>query len=262
MATLAPSGYQQPPVSKAQPFFTPKLFEFLIELRYNNNRRWFEANKSRYQETVKEPFVRFIEALAPRLEAINPAYSASPKSLFRIHRDTRFSPDKTPYKTHAAAQFRHIQASRDVHAPGFYMHLEPGACFLGGGIWMPDPETLRPIRAAIARQDYRWLELRKTLPISEEDKLKRPPKDHDSHHPLVEDLKLKSFIATFSLSEEEVCSVKLLDKVSKAFEKTNRLNVFLCQVLGFEGQQEAGGYKLKSKDRWKREGRGKVKSLS
>ena len=220
-------------VAKTQNHFTPELFEFLLELRYNNNRQWFEANKQRYETVVKQPFVRFVEALAPRLEKINPAYTASSKSLFRIHRDTRFSPDKTPYKTHAAAQFRHIQASRDVHAPGFYMHLGPGECFLGGGIWMPEPEIVKRIRAAIARQDYRWLELRKTLPISDEDKLKRPPKDYAADHPLIEDLKLKSFIVGFDLSEEEVCSPKLLDKVTKAFEKTNRLNVFLCDVLGF-----------------------------
>jgi uncharacterized protein (TIGR02453 family) len=218
--------------TKAKTYFTPELFAFLIELRYNNNRPWFEANKGRYEAVIKQPFISFIEALAPKLEAISPAYSASAKSLFRIHRDTRFSPDKTPYKTHAAAQFRHLQGGRDVHAPGFYMHLEPGECFLGGGIWMPEPEIVGRIRAAIARQDYRWLELRKALPISDEDKLKRPPKGYEASHPLIEDLKLKSFTVGFELSEEEVCSPKLLGKVTKAFERTNRLNGFLCEVLG------------------------------
>ncbi|WP_147372912.1 DUF2461 domain-containing protein, partial [Calidithermus terrae] len=158
------------------PYFSPELFNFLLELRYNNDRAWFQANKARYEQHVKGPFLRFIADLAPHLEALNPAYTANERSLFRIHRDTRFSHDKSPYKTHAAAQFRHLLASSDVHAPGFYLHLEPGQSGVGGGLWQPGPEDLARVRAAIARQDFRWIEVKRAVPLSEEDKLKRPPK--------------------------------------------------------------------------------------
>ncbi|RIH87746.1 DUF2461 domain-containing protein [Calidithermus roseus] len=213
------------------PYFTPELFKFLLELRYNNDRAWFQANKSRYEQHVRAPFLRFITDLAPHLQALNPAYTASERSLFRIYRDTRFSADKSPYKTHAAAQFRHLLASGDVHAPGFYLHLEPGESGVGGGLWQPDPENLARVRAAIARQDFRWLEVRRAVPLSEEDKLKRPPKGFEPNHPLIEDLKLKSFVTWFPLSDEEVCSGGFLGLVLEHLTQTNQLVSYLCEVL-------------------------------
>lgn len=213
------------------PYFSPELFNFLLELRYNNDRAWFQANKARYEQHVKGPFLRFIADLAPHLEALNPAYTANERSLFRIHRDTRFSHDKSPYKTHAAAQFRHLLASSDVHAPGFYLHLEPGQSGVGGGLWQPGPEDLARVRAAIARQDFRWIEVKRAVPLSEEDKLKRPPKGFDPAHPLIEDLKLKSFIAWFPLSDEEVCSAAFMDRVLEALRRTDALVSYLCEVL-------------------------------
>ncbi len=230
---------------KAQTFFTSELFDFLIELRYNNNRPWFQANKARYEAVVRQPMLRFIEAFAPRLIAINPAYVADAKSLFRIYRDTRFSAEKVPYKTHVAAQFR-FMGNRDVHAPGFYLHLEPEECYIGGGIWMPEPEVVKRIRAVIDRQDYRWLELKKQIPISDEDKLKRPPKGFEASHPLIEDLKLKSFITGFELSEKQVCSPELLEEVEKHYRKVDKLVRFLNDVLDFQAEgdkQQAMGKK-------------------
>lgn len=217
--------------SSANTYFSPELFHFLLELRYNNHRVWFQANKPRYEEYIRRPFLRFIEDFASYLNRINPAFTAEAKSLFRIYRDTRFSYDKTPYKTHAAAQFRHI-LGRDVHAPGFYLHLEPDNCFIAGGIWLPEAEPTLRIRQAIARWDPRWLAVKKDgPPLSQEDKLKRAPKGFDPHHPLVEDLKLKSFIAWVAFSEEEVCSPDFLEKVSQACQRLNPLVDFLCDVL-------------------------------
>ncbi|MDX2004542.1 MAG: TIGR02453 family protein [Meiothermus sp.] len=229
---------------KPAPYFTPELFHFLLELRYNNNRPWFQANKKRYEAVVKAPMLRFIADFAPSLKRINPAYEANSRSLFRIARDTRFSANKDPYKAHAAAQFRYL-GSRDVHAPGFYLHLEPDGCFAGGGIWMPEPEPLKRIREAIARQDFKWLELRRRVPISDEDKLTRPPKGFDKDHPLIEDLKLKSHITFFPIAEEEVCSHHLLGVVEKHFKKTDTLVRFLNLVLGFA--EGAGERKVRSK---------------
>jgi len=159
--------------SSANTYFSAELFHFLLELRYNNHRAWFQANKPRYEEYIRRPFLRFIEDFAPYLKRISPAFTAEAKSLFRIYRDTRFSYDKTPYKTHAAAQFRHI-LGRDVHAPGFYLHLEPDNCFIAGGIWLPEAEPTLRIRQAIARWDPRWMAVKKDgPPLSQEDKL--PP---------------------------------------------------------------------------------------
>lgn len=220
-------------LSNRQTYFEPELFQFLIELRFNNHRAWFQANKHRYDALVRQPFLRFIEDFAPRLGRISPDYVASPRSLFRIHRDTRYSANKAPYKTHAAAQFRH-RLCQDVHMPGFYIHLEPDNCFLGAGMWMPEPENLRRIRAAIARQDPRWLRLRKQFELDGEGKLVRPPRGYSADHPLIEDLKQRSFTVSYSLAEDEVLSEQLPDTVAKVFRKLLPLNQFLSEVLLLE----------------------------
>jgi len=139
--------------------FTPKLFQFLKALEKNNNRDWFLANKDRYEAHVREPLLQFIADFAPKLQKVSPHFLAIPKtvggSMFRIYRDTRFSKDKRPYKTAAAAHFRH-EVGRDVHAPGFYLHLEPGAVFAGAGIWHPDGKTLNRIRQAMVEDPGVW----------------------------------------------------------------------------------------------------------
>lgn len=134
-------------------YFGKELFQFLAELSLNNDRTWFNANKARYERDVKQPLLAFIEDFQVPLKRINPHFVADPRpaggSMFRIYRDTRFGKDKTPYKTHAAAHFRH-DATGDVHTPGFYLHLEPMNVMCGAGIWKPDGPTLLRIREAIA----------------------------------------------------------------------------------------------------------------
>ena len=121
--------------------FTNKTFKFLRDIEKNNNRDWFEANKHHYEEYIREPSLAYIEAMAPYLKKISPHFIASPKkvggSLMRIYRDVRFGKDKTPYKTNIGIQFRH-SAGKDVHAPGFYLHIENNEVFVGAGIWRPD----------------------------------------------------------------------------------------------------------------------------
>ena len=133
--------------------FRPAMFTFLNDLAANNDREWFAENKARYEEHVKEPGLEFVNDFAPYLEKLSPHFVADSRpnggSLFRIYRDTRFSKDKTPYKTNTGLQFRH-EAAKDVHAPGYYMHLQPRQCFVGLGIWMPDGPATRKIREAIA----------------------------------------------------------------------------------------------------------------
>ena len=122
-------------MSKA--YFTPELFVFLKQLKRNNRRDWFLKNRERYEETVRQPCLRLITDLGLRLPAISTwiVTSAKPNggSLMRIYRDTRFSKDKTPYKTNVGMSFWHAGSSEEIHAPGFYLHFSPGESFLAGG---------------------------------------------------------------------------------------------------------------------------------
>ena len=220
--------------------FSPRLFGFLRELAANNDRDWFNANKARYEADVREPALEFISAFGPRLDRISPHFLADARpvggSLFRIHRDTRFSKDKSPYKTHTGIFFRHA-ASKDVHAPGFYLHLEPGQVFAGAGIWRPDGATARRIREAIDADPAGWKRATrgKRFAASWElggDKLKRPPAGFAGDHPLVEDLKRKDFIAMTKLRQSDVTAVGFADDFAKRCSAAAPLVGFLCEATG------------------------------
>ena len=133
-------------------YFSRELFEFLGELALNNNREWFHANKSRYESVVRDSLLEFVADFAEPLSKISSHFVADPRpsggSMFRIYRDVRFSKDKSPYKTMAAAHFSHERA-KEVPAPGFYLHLAPAESFVGVGIWHPDATTLKNIRDTI-----------------------------------------------------------------------------------------------------------------
>ncbi|MGH3129774.1 MAG: DUF2461 domain-containing protein [Gaiellaceae bacterium] len=225
---------------RARRSFSPALFAFLSELQENNDREWFKANKRRYEDTVQEPALEFIAAFAPLLRGISPHFVADPRpvggSLFRIYRDIRFGKDKTPYKTHTGIQFRHEQA-RDVHAPGFYLHLEPGRVFAAAGIWRPDGPTLAKIREAIATEPERWTEATRESRLGETlrfegETLKRPPTSYDPAHPLIEDLKRKDFIAVAKLNQKTVTSPQLAETLADTFQGAAPLMRFLCTAAG------------------------------
>lgn len=220
--------------------FSPALFQFLGELRLNNERPWFEANKARYMAEVRDPMLRFVGDFAPHLRSISPHFVADPRpnggSLFRIYRDVRFSKDKSPYKTMAAAHFRHATA-KDVHAPGFYLHLEPGGCFLGTGIWHPDAPTLAKIRENIVDDPDGWTAA-KTDPAFARawqlsgESLKRPPKGYDADHPLIEDLKRKDFVSIASVEEEAVCAPDFLDRFAELCRSAAPFMRYLTRAVG------------------------------
>jgi uncharacterized protein (TIGR02453 family) len=213
-----------------KPLIDRRLFQFLVELRFNNERPWFQARKERYESEVLEPFLRLVGELTLRLQKINPAYT-EPKT-FRIYRDTRFGHDKTPYKTHIATQWRHRAALGDVHAPGFYLHVEPGECFAGGGLWSPEAEALAAVRKRIARRDPVWLDIKKSrMPLWDQDNLKRPPKGWSEDHPMIQDLKRRHFITWMDLSDQDLCASNAVQKITRAFERTNPLIEFLNQCL-------------------------------
>ncbi len=222
--------------------FGPGLIEFLEDLRFHNEKQWFEANKARYEHEVREPALAFIEAMQPRLAAISPELVASARkvggSLMRIHRDVRFSADKSPYKTNLGIQFRHA-AGKDVHAPGLYFHVEPGEVFLAAGLWHPDKEPLRQIREAIVERPADWVAARDDAGLAAHwhlagDSNKRPPRGFDPAHPLIEDLKRTDFIAVAELSEDAILGPKLPDLAAKHYAAASPLMRFLSEAVGLK----------------------------
>jgi uncharacterized protein (TIGR02453 family) len=222
------------------PGFSPALFDFLTDLRFHNERPWFEANKGRYERDVREPALAYIAAMAPRLAAISPELVAEAKkvggSLMRVHRDVRFAADKSPYKTNVGIQFRHA-VGKDVHAPGLYVHLEPGGVFLAAGMWHPAADPLRQIRAAIQEQPAKWLAARDDDGFRGEwklsgDSLKRAPRDVDPAHPLIDDLKRTDFIAVVELDESAALGPAFIERSAQAFGQTTPLMRFLCSAVG------------------------------
>jgi uncharacterized protein (TIGR02453 family) len=222
-----------------QASFGPGLFSFLTDLRANNNREWFTANKHRYEEELLDPALDFINAFAPRLEKISPHFRADARasggSLFRIYRDTRFSKDKSPYKTNVGIHFRHERA-KDAHAPGYYLHIGPGEAFAGGGIWHPGTEGATAIREAIVADPERWRRatrigaFAKRLQL-EGDSLKRVPPWADPDHPFADDLKRKDFFGWTSLSERDVVAPGFVDEYARICRAATPLMQFLCVAL-------------------------------
>lgn len=216
--------------------FTPALFEFLADLRDNNDRAWFNENRERYQRDVRDPILRFIADFAPRLTGISLYFVADSRpnggSMFRIYRDIRFSRDKSPYKGHAGIQFRH-ELAKDAHAPGFYLHLEPGAPYTGAGLWHPDSATLAKIRGAIVADPGRWTA---ALPGDgfelDGESLVRPPRGFDPDHPLIEDLKRRDFVAGTALTEEQVCSPDFMDEYTELCYAVAPLVEYLTRAVG------------------------------
>ena len=214
-------------------YFDKALFDFLKGLEANNDRPWFTANKARYEQDLKEPFLDFIADAGPRLQKISRHIVADPRpvggSLFRIYRDVRFSKDKSPYKTHAGAHFP--VGGKGVHGPGYYLHLEPGQCFVAGGMWMPEPDTLRKVRERIAAKPAEWKAARGTLDHPE-DALKRPPSGFDADHPMIEDIKRKSFTSSVLLTQKQVLSDDFMKTFIAGCRSLSPLMKFLADAAG------------------------------
>jgi len=221
------------------PYITPQLFALFRELKRNNNKEWFAQHKERYEQQVRLPLQRFVMDFQRPLQRISPHFRADPRpvggSLFRIYRDVRFSADKSPYKSYAGIQFRH-ERGKDIHAPGFYLHLEPANVFAGIGIWHPDSATLRKIRKAIAEQPEVWLRSKNDPGFSEVytlggDSLKRAPQGYDPDHPQIEDLRRKDFVATVELSDQETCASDFLDRYAGLCARSAPFMRFLTATL-------------------------------
>ena len=222
--------------------FRPALFTFLRDLAANNDRDWFEANRSSYEKNLLHPAQQFITDFAPRLRRISRHFNADPRpgkgTLFRIYRDVRFSKDKSPYKIWIGIQFRHKEA-KDAHAPGFYLHLQPGNVMAGAGIWHPDTSTTNRIRDAIVEDSAKWKRITRGKRFSEKfeiggDSLKRPPRGYDPEHPLIEDLKRKDFFGMAKFSQKEATSPEFMDHYEEACRTGGPLMKFLCRAVGVD----------------------------
>jgi uncharacterized protein (TIGR02453 family) len=219
--------------------FRPETLAFLAELSNNNNREWFKTNKSRYEEDVLDVALRFIQAMQDPMADIAPRFVAQATrvggSLMRIYRDTRFSKVKTPYKTNIGIQFRHEQA-KDVHAPGYYVHIESQTVFVGVGMWRPDAEPLRGIRERIAARPAEWKrtiaepKFRRQFDLGG-DVLTRPPRGFDKQHECIEDIKRKSFIAVKNLTVADCLAAGFQRKVETAFRAGTPFMQFLCKAV-------------------------------
>ncbi|NQV27121.1 MAG: DUF2461 domain-containing protein [Rhodopirellula sp.] len=219
--------------------FPRETLQFLKTLKRNNARDWFQENKARYESAFLLPSLDFIAAMEQPLLKISPCFQAIAKkqggSLMRIYKDTRFAKDKTPYKTNIGIHFRH-EAGCSVHAPGFYVHVEPGNCFVGAGIWRPDKQPLFQIRTAISETPPEWKRardaksFRATFDLSG-NSLKRPPAGFDNESPMMEDLKRKDFIGVCHFNDDELTDPKFLQDVTKKFKAATPFMRFLCHSL-------------------------------
>lgn len=226
----------------ADSYFSPKTFKFLRDLAANNNRAWFAENKQRYEDVLRDPFLALITDLQAPLAKISRHYIADPRpqngSLFRIYRDTRFANDKTPYKSWAGARFAH-ERRREIQAPSFYLHLQPRNCFAGGGLWHPEPATLKKIRDFLADNPAAWKKAVHRKAFRERfqfwgESLTRPPRGFDPAHELIDDLRRRNFAAGQEFVDAIATSDELLPLIVDIFKRVAPMNDYLCAAVELE----------------------------
>lgn len=222
--------------------FGAETIGFLEELEDNNNRTWFQTNRHRYDSEVLAPAFAFISAVGPLLAGVSECFTAVPKrtggSLMRVYRDTRFSRDKTPYKTNIGIQFRHEQG-KDVHAPGYYLHMESTGCFLAAGMWRPEAAALKAIRERIANRPGEWRKVIQSRHFKSEytlggTALTRPPRGYASDIPYIEDIKRKDFVGASDFSIERAAGAGFPEEVVERFACATPLMKFLCTAVGVD----------------------------
>jgi uncharacterized protein (TIGR02453 family) len=225
--------------------FRPAARTFLRALRRNNDREWFLANRERYEAEVRAPMIALVEELDVRLADLAPEIVGNPKrSMFRIHRDVRFSNDKSPYKTNVACWFYHMDAGRGVGGEaahggaGFYFDIDPDASWVGGGIWMPPRSTLARLRERIDEEHESLAgilgapSLRPFGGLSREAKLRRMQRGYDADQPAAELLRHQSFTMGRQLRDADLYGARLPDVLAREFERLVPLVRWLNGALG------------------------------
>jgi uncharacterized protein (TIGR02453 family) len=221
-------------------YFTRDGLAFLDELGDHNEKRWFDANKARFEDGLREPALRLILDLTPVLSKLSKHFTADPRpnggSLGRIYRDTRFSKDKSPYKTALFLHFRH-RAGTEEAMPGFFMHIQPRSSRVGGGVWHPATPALEKVRKAITRSPDTWAKAKAESGVGAAcvmggEMLKKVPRGYDPEHIHAEDLKRKDFGVTRSIDDSALTGKDLVAQLSDRFRTSAPVLAFLCKSIG------------------------------
>lgn len=214
-----------------------QTLDFLTLVTANNNREWFAAHKDLY-ETAKADVIAFVDELIPVLAKVDPSFpveTQGKKCVMRIYRDVRFSKNKAPYKNNFGVSF--MVKQNNEAGPEYYLHLQPGNSFFAAGYWMPQASHLKNIREEIDYNTSEFLEIIEAKPftdifkLSEQDTLKKAPKGYDTDHPQIGILKLKSFIATFPIRDQELLKSTINNHLKKAFEGVHPFVQFLRKAV-------------------------------
>jgi uncharacterized protein (TIGR02453 family) len=210
------------------------VFSFLEELKENNNREWFNENKERYQEQ-HGLVVQFADELLTKMKQVDNIETASgKKSIFRIYKDVRFSKEKSPYKTNIGGAF--TRATKELRG-GYYFHIEPGNCFLGGGFWGPSPEDLKHIRLQIAADPEPLQEILSskefisTFGKLEGEQLKTAPKGFDKGHPAIHLINYKQFLLVKRFTDKQAQSTNYLENVFTTFQAMRPFFDYMSEIL-------------------------------
>lgn len=224
-------------------YFSDASFKFLRALAGHNNKAWFNEHKPQYEDHVRQPFLRLIGDLQPALAQVSEHFRADPKSqggsLFRIYRDARFSNDKSPYKTWQGARLFHARR-REVPAPSFYLHLQPGGSFVGAGLWHPEPDTQRKLRQFIFDNPASWKSaahdprLRRKFELDENEKLVRPPRGYPADFEFLEDIKHRNWVFWRSLDDAVMTGPKLRHTIAADLATLGPVVDYLCAALDLE----------------------------
>lgn len=224
-------------------YFSDASFRFLRGLARNNDKEWFAAHKAQYEDHVRQPFLRLVTDLQPDLAQVSLHFRSDPKtvggSLFRIHRDARFSTDKSPYKSWQGARLYH-ERRKQVPAPSFYIHLQPGGCFVGSGLWHPEPDTQRRVRQFIFENPGGWKAaahaplLRKRFDLDDSDVLVRPPRGFPADFEFIDDLKHRNFVYWRGLEDATMTGPRLRQTLAKDLVALGPFTDYLCAALDLE----------------------------
>ena len=216
--------------------------QFLQDLKANNNRDWFLANKKRY-ETYKQDYQQLVQSLLDTMKPLDPdlALLEAKNCTFRINRDIRFSKDKTPYKDHLGIWLS--GGTKGTNRPGYYIQISPDGAFIAGGLHSPEAADLKKIRKEIA---FYYDDLNEIIDnknfkkefskLDNNDVLKNAPKDYEKDHPAIELLKLKSFTATQTFDYKNVLKGDFVAQISKKLITLKPLNDFLNRALTMSGE--------------------------
>ena len=224
-------------------YFSDASLTFLRALARSNSREWFHAHKPDYDAHVRAPFQRLLVDLQPVLAEVSAHYRADPKtvggSLFRIQRDTRFANDKAPYKAWQGARLFH-ERGRQVEAPSFYLHLQPGSCFVGAGLWHPQPDTLRHLRQFLVDNPGGWKaaahdpKFRKRFELDDSERLVRTPRGFPADFEFADDLRRKNFVSVRAIDDAVMTGPRLLKTLHADLAGLAPFTDYLCAALDLE----------------------------